>query len=385
MKIGISALHVRPGKSGSHEPYLVNLVNALYKLDTPHQFSIFVTPGNKHLFNDVIGKFKLIEYPKIVNKVLPRIFFEQFILPFDAKKRGIDVLHYAGTTASFFIRGSDVVTVHHDSVTARKSMSIIKNLYFDFVLRFNKKAGGVIAPTKIYADKLIKNFGYKAHQMFPVHHGVSSLFRNISKTDIKKTHGKFNINPNSILTVTSTYPHKNIANLLRAFELLITKHHKQYQLVMVGSINIEILDNLICEIANNANQMRSLIKVIPFMPHDQLPPIYAASKIFVFYSKIESFGMPLVEAMATKMPVIASDIPAHREVLGNGGVFISPEEPAKLAKTINNILDDVDYQIQLKNAAENRGKHFSWKQTAIQTVKVYEKSYSSKKVIKNFK
>ncbi len=114
MKIGISAIHIRPGKSGSHQPYLVNLVSALSKLETPHEFTLFVTPANKYLFENSRNKMKFVTYPAFADEVLPRIILEQMWLPVDVRKRNIDVLHYPGTTASFLLRRSDVVTVHHD-------------------------------------------------------------------------------------------------------------------------------------------------------------------------------------------------------------------------------------------------------------------------------
>ena len=86
MKIGISAIHIRPGKSGSHQPYLVNLVNALSKMETPHEFTLFVTPANKYLFENSRNEMDFVTYPDLTYEVLPRIFLEQMRLPFDARK-----------------------------------------------------------------------------------------------------------------------------------------------------------------------------------------------------------------------------------------------------------------------------------------------------------
>ena len=137
MNIGISTIHVVPGKSGSHEPYMINFIHALAGLKTQHKFTLFVTPANQNLFESARGEMDFVVYPKMAGRVLPRILFEQLRLPIDAYRRKIDVMHYPGTAASLFIRPSDVVTVHHDSVTQRVSMTAMHNLYYDIVFRIN--------------------------------------------------------------------------------------------------------------------------------------------------------------------------------------------------------------------------------------------------------
>lgn len=377
MKIGISAIHVRPGKSGSHQPYLVNLISAISRLETLHEFTIFVTPANQHLFTDARNKMEFVVYPASVKEVLPRILVEQAWLPLDACRRKIDVLHYAGTTASFLVSHKDVVTVHHDSVTQRESMSMIRNFYYDTVLKFNKKAGRIITPSQVYADEMVEYFDYESSQVHPVHHGVSSIFREVPNSEIEKARDKYEVEPNAILTVTNTRPHKNISNLLRAYNRLITQFGMKNQLIMVGYVDEEILMQIVNETAKEPEYMRSCIKVIPFLPHEQLPSIYAAATAFVFYSKVETFGMPLVEAMACGLPIVASDIPIHREVLQNAGHLVSPDAPDLLADTLHKVLVDEKYQDALKKSAQSRSQEFSWEQTALQTLQVYEDAYSS--------
>jgi len=377
MRIGISAIHVRPGKSGSHQPYLVNLISAMSKLETPHEFTLFVTPANQYLFETSRHRMEFVVYPALAEQVLPRIFLEQMRLPLDAYRRKIDVLHYPGTTASFLLRRSDVVTIHHDSMAFRMSMSSIRNIYFDVALMNNKRAGRIIAPSQVYADELVKYFGYRPERVQAVHHGVSSIFRNVPDSEVEKVRQKYGIESNAILTVTNTLPHKNIPNLLRAYHLLMTRYHLENQLVMVGNIDETVLMQTIAEISNVPEHMRSRINVIPFLPHEQLPPIYSAATVFVFFSQVETFGMPLVEAMACGLPVVASDIPVHREILQSAGLLVPPEAPDALAATLHKILTNKEHWNLLARSALSRSQQFSWEKTARQTLQLYEDSWSS--------
>ncbi len=134
---------------------------------------------------------------------------------------------------------------------------------------------------------------------------------------------------------------------------------------------------IISEISDNPALLRSHIKVIPFLPHEQLPPIYSAASVFVFFSKVETFGMPLVEAMACGLPVVASDIPIHREIVQNAGPLVSPDDPDLLAETLQKILTDHEFRGLLARSALSCSQQYSWEKTARQTLQVYEDSWSS--------
>jgi glycosyltransferase involved in cell wall biosynthesis len=378
MRIGISAIHVIPGKSGSHEPYVVNLIDALSRLDTLHQITLFVTQANEHLFEGARQKMEMVVYPEVAANGLVRILFEQIKLPMDAWDRKLDILHYPGNAASIFVRSSDVVTIHFDHFTQRTSLSPLHIFYYNLVFRINKRAGRLIVPSRAYGDDLLKLFLFEPERISVVHHGVGSSFRQVSESDIDTAKNNYHLEDNAILTVTNTLPHKNIPNLLAAFEILLTQYKCDNQLVMVGNLNREHLVNLIGKIASDPAKMQARMRVIPFLPHEMLPSIYAASGLFVFYSWIETFGMPIVEALACGLPVLASDIPVHAEILGDGGELVPPDQPALLAAKIHRLIVDKNYRETMKVKALNRSRHFSWEKTAMQTLQVYEVACSKK-------
>jgi glycosyltransferase involved in cell wall biosynthesis len=146
---------------------------------------------------------------------------------------------------------------------------------------------------------------------------------------------------------------------------------------MVGYVDEALLRRMISEISDDPAHMRSLITVIPFLPHEQLPPIYSAATAFVLFSKVETFGMPLVEAMACGLPVIASDIPIHREIVQNAGPLVSPDDPDLLAEVLHKVLTNEEYRRLLAQSALACSQQYSWKKTALETVRVYEDSWNS--------
>jgi glycosyltransferase involved in cell wall biosynthesis len=353
---------------------MVNLIHALTQQSSAHQFTVFGTSANRHLFPLPESRFQFVALPTLSQRVLPRIFVEQFVLPAEVMRRKIKVLHYGGTSASFLIRSSDVVTVHHDSVTQRPSMSSIRNLYFDVVLRLDRRAGRLIVPSRVYAAQMIEYYGYDPDKVRPIHHGVHAAFVPQAASAIVDAQRRWGLGDKVILSVTNTLAHKNLRSLVAAFHRLLTHLGTEAQLVLVGNINSSLLEAMIKELDPVGEELRQGIRLIPFLPQEQLPPIYGAATLFAFLSLTETFGMPLTEAMACGVPIVASDIPIHREILHGAGAMVDPVNVEEIAAVFHRLLTDPAARAELKRAASNRGLCFSWQETARQTLAVYEEA-----------
>jgi glycosyltransferase involved in cell wall biosynthesis len=104
--------------------------------------------------------------------------------------------------------------------------------------------------------------------------------------------------------------------------------------------------------------------------HD-LPHLYAGAEVFLFPSLYEGFGLPLIEAMATGAPVLASDIPVHREVCGEAALFAHPKNPEEWQAGILKILSDLPMKKEMIQKGRERANQFSWEKTAELTLNVY--------------
>ena len=377
MHVGISAMHIVPGKSGSHEPYLVNLIRGLAQLSFSNTITIFGTERNKELFRIADGRFEFVSYPDALQYTPARIFFEQFIIPLEARRRHIDVFHFAGTASSYFVRPCDVVTIHFDSVTQRDSISAWHKLYYDLALRINRRAGLLITPSKSYGRELAALFHYREEQIRVVYHGVNSRFRHVSAERREEARRLWRLPDKFILTVANLRPHKNVPALLRAFSILLGRHEQDIFLVIVGNVDADALRQMVAGVTPNWEEVCAHIKLIPFVSNDSLPPIYSLARVFVFVSRVETFGLPLVEAMASGLPIIASNIAVHREILGeHAGLLVSYDEPEAIAGAIHYVLTKpIAYDI-MKDASLARSEEFSWVKSAYATLRVYEEAFA---------
>lgn len=115
-----------------------------------------------------------------------------------------------------------------------------------------------------------------------------------------------------------------------------------------------------------------------FVSDDILPEYYSAADIFVFPSLLEGFGMVLLEAMSSGLPVVASDTSAIPEVVGPGGCLVPKKEPICFAETVNDLLDDYNWRKALgDNARKHVENEYIWKKTVSRAVSEYEKLNST--------
>jgi glycosyltransferase involved in cell wall biosynthesis len=102
------------------------------------------------------------------------------------------------------------------------------------------------------------------------------------------------------------------------------------------------------------------IRLLGRVPHRAISHLYRAADLFIYPSLCESFGFPLVEAMAVGLPIVAGDRPLNREMCGDAAVYYPARDPVALAETITSLANDVPRQTSLASAAESRSRAFSW-------------------------
>src|SRR4029079_17334503 len=109
-----------------------------------------------------------------------------------------------------------------------------------------------------------------------------------------------------------------------------------------------------------------------FVPSAELPDWYRAALAFVYPSRFEGFGLPVLEAMACGVPVITSQAPSLLEVAGDAALSVPTETPDPLADAIELILSQPDLRTELSHRGVARAARFSWRTAALQTAALYD-------------
>jgi glycosyltransferase involved in cell wall biosynthesis len=162
-----------------------------------------------------------------------------------------------------------------------------------------------------------------------------------------------------ILSVSSVMAHKDFESLLQACASLLHRGIISHRLLIAGPLHdkayLAKLRSLI-----SALQLADKVVFLGEVAHRSLGRLYGHADVTVLPSRTETFGMPIIEAMACGSPVIASDLPALREVAGEAGMFYSPGDAQGLCGRLERILTDSHLRACLVKAGVQRAAHFSW-------------------------
>jgi glycosyltransferase involved in cell wall biosynthesis len=176
------------------------------------------------------------------------------------------------------------------------------------------------------------------------------------------------------LVFTSLYSeHKNVGTLFRAL-LELEGSDQRFRLITTADPDWEKIENCIREsdrkLANELKR-RTLLELTGVVTGFALDQLYARADIFVYPSVVESFGHPLLEAMAAGLPIVAADVPINRELCGDAAVYFSPFDPSDCASTISKVVGDSQFRHVLAQNGIRRAGEFRWSEHVNQLVQAF--------------
>nr|WP_236642342.1 glycosyltransferase [Salinigranum halophilum] len=171
---------------------------------------------------------------------------------------------------------------------------------------------------------------------------------------------------NTLLYVGPLSERKGIKYLLTAMDDIL-EQYSEVGLIIVGGGDKRHLQNL----AKNLG-IESHIRFDGFVSEKLLPEYYRAADIFVFPSLLEGFGMVLVEAMASGLPVISTTSSAIPEVVGDAGILVSPKSSAEIAEAVETLILNTRYAQSIGSSGRDRvNNQFTWDNTGKKLQEIY--------------
>jgi glycosyltransferase involved in cell wall biosynthesis len=208
---------------------------------------------------------------------------------------------------------------------------------------------------------------------------ASSRFRPVGDSaELERVRKKYGINGDYILTVGSIQPRKNMPRLIRAYAHLCREAKLETipKLVVVGKRAWLFEDTL--DAAENS-AVRDQILFVGYVPEEDLPALYTAAKCFVYPSYFEGFGIPTLEAMRCGTPTITSNRTCFPEIIGDAGLMVDPFDERAIQEGMVRVLGDEKLRRELSEKGTKRASRFDWKETAQQTLKVYDRVHAEKR------
>jgi glycosyltransferase involved in cell wall biosynthesis len=159
-----------------------------------------------------------------------------------------------------------------------------------------------------------------------------------------------------------------VTGLIQAFNAFKASTQAPHQLVLIGQLGWRY-EPILTAIAESP--FCPEIHRLAYVPNDWLAVFYQRATAFVYPSFYEGFGLPVVEAMNFGVPVLTSDRGSLPEVAGDAALLVNPDHPQALTDALIQLVTQSDLATHLGQKSLGRSKHFSWQQTALQTLEIY--------------
>lgn len=278
----------------------------------------------------------------------------------NAAAGGYDVFHATGFTPWYAgrIKSPVVITVHDMIYLDNYREGLLKKEVFDNVEKTIRGADHIIAISEHTRRALLGHFsGISPDKVTVVHHGVD-----IPSGTLLPLAG---IPDNYILFVGHRGGYKNFDTFLEAFAMLAAKD-SDIQLVCTGKSFSRGERERIAALGLDKRIHSRFIDAI------DMDALYANARCFVFPSRKEGFGMPVLEAFAAGCPVVLSDTSCFPEVAGDGALYFSPDDPEDMACRISSVVYDDGFRDEMVKKGTAMLSRYSWEKTAARTAAVYE-------------
>ena len=371
MRIGIEAQRVfRKNKHGM-DYVVLQEIKELQMMDTKNEYFVFVAPGEDRCLEDS----KNVHIIEIGGNFYP--LWEQFTLPRAAKELDLDILHCTSNTAPIKCKIPLILTLH-DIIFLEPRDKNNKSLYQNMgwlyrrlvVPKILKKCKKIITVSNFEKQNIMTKLGIPEERMAMIYNGYNEWFR--PAQDIQYTYQKYIDNPGYFFFLGNTDPKKNTERTLIAYSKYLEESDVKRKLLM-ADLDHDYLDGIIER--NHIENIRKNVVMPGYIVNQDLPDIYNSAFAFLYTSLRESFGIPLLEAMACGTPVITSNTSSMPEIGGPNAILINPENPEEIAEMMLKLEnEDIFYRKQEQVGLE-RAKLFSWRHTAEQLLEVYDNVY----------
>ena len=327
-----------------------------------HQFIfIFDRPySEEFIFSDNVTP--VVVGPPARHPVFFYLWFE-FQIPQVLKKYKADVFLSPDGYISLNTKVPQLAVIHDISFVHRpEDLPWLECRYYNYFFpKFARKATRIATVSNYSKTDIVKTYQVNAEKIDVVYDGCNQGFRPFSPEEQKLIRGKYTDGVPYFLFVGALHPRKNVAGLLRAFDVFKTKSDSPAKLLIVGGEMHKT-----GEISESWQKMQFKNDVVftGRVSQEELFGIYAAALAFTFVPFFEGFGIPILEAMSAGVPVICSNTTSMPEVGGDAVLYVEPENVGQIAEAMEKISSVSNLRNGLIEKGFSQKNSFSWEKTA---------------------
>lgn len=367
MKIAIEAQRIFRRNKHGMDFVVLESIKKLQEIDFENEYYILTAPGPDHCLNET-KNFHIVE---IKGNFYP--LWEQIALPFALKKIKPDFLHCTSNTAPIFCKYPLVLTLH-DIIFLEPRQTKNKSFYQNLGRIYRRivvpailpKCKKIITVSEYERNHICRTLKLSKEQITYIYNGFNNHFTDVvpDKTIIEK----YIQAPEYLFFLGNTDPKKNVPRTLRAYKKYLDRSKKKLPLLiadMKEKLVIDLLEDVHCQ------EILPYLTCPGYIPNKELAHILGGASIFLYTSLRESFGIPILEAMAIGTPVITGNTTAMPEIAGKGGALVSTGDEEEIANKLLELENNADYYQEQVDYGLERVNKFSWTNTANELLALY--------------
>jgi len=348
----------------------------LHELQRRDNLSLEIFYG-KHWSGEIIAPFKAGVIRPMIGRIVPyayevhRTLCQHYFYK-KTKKEKFDLYHEPNFL-SFNFDGPIILTVHDLSWIRYPETHPIRrvrvmNKYFESSLN---SAHSIISISEFTTNEIVSTFGIDRSKIVKIYLGVSADFRMLDASETLSTLNKFNLKHGKyFLAVGTLEPRKNLQIAVDAFLKLPKKIRLACPLVLVGMSGWKTseFDKKIYPLT-----LTREVILTGYLSQHELVQVIAGALTQIYPSLYEGFGLPPLEAMASGVPVIASNTSAIPEVVGDAGILLDPFDVDGFYGAMKSMFESTELRKSYSEKSLSRSSLFSWNKCAQETIDVYNK------------
>lgn len=371
MRIGIEAQRLfRPNKHGMDIVALESICHLLQQ-QSEHTFVVFVRPGD----DPCLPSHPALEVRPVKGGTYP--IWEQVALPWAVQAADIDLLHCTSNTAPMWLDVPLVLTLHDVIFLEEEREGTgswyqqLGNLYRRWVVPpAARRAEAVVTVSNHERRRIAERLPAIADRLTVVPNAVSSHFRPVTdERTCEAVQGRYNLPDDFLFFLGNTDPKKNLRRVVAAYAQYAATTEAPSALVVADYEQHRLQHHLD---AIGHPEVGAHIRCPGYIDHDDLPVVYSLATAFLYPSLRESFGLPILEAMACDTPVVTANVAAMPEVGGTAALQVDPHDVDDIADGIRTVAERPERRRTLIQRGRERVDLFSWDQTAHSLLSVYE-------------
>lgn len=372
MRIGIEAQRIFRKNTHGMDYVVLQEIRELQRMDTDNEYFVYVKPGEdiclESSANVHVVELRCPSYP----------LWEQYALPRAARRDRVDMLHCTSNTAPVWCGGIPLVLTLHDIIFLEPRDKHNKSLYQNLGRIYRRmvvpkvigKCRRIITVSNFELDNIVGRLKLPRDRMAMIYNGYNDWFRPVK--DTAGVYRKYIGERGYFFFLGNTDPKKNTARTIMAYAGYLERSDVKRKL-LVADLKQESIDAILRD--NGIEHIREYVVPSGYIVNSDLPYIYNDAFAFLYTSLRESFGIPLLEAMACGTPVVTSDTSSMPEIAGPDAALTSPERAGDITEMMLRLENDHDFRERQINIGLERVKMFSWRKTAEELLRLYQDVY----------